>query len=135
MNDDQLAQIMAEIRIIISTYNVRVIVVYWNTQYVHHEEFMPEDVLSPQFSLDARGGGGTGFYKVWEWIDEQDEIDPKGIVFFTDCETGEWPEEEPDCPVVWAQVAGFHGSYINSYVRYMPDYGVHVKIPVLRGGA
>jgi predicted metal-dependent peptidase len=135
LNDEQLAQIMAEIRIIISTYNVRVIVVYWNTQYVHHEEFMPEDVLSPEFSLDARGGGGTGFYKVWDWIDEQDEIDPKGIVFFTDCETSEWPTEEPECPVVWAQVAGFHGSYINSDTHLMPDYGVHVKIPMSRGGA
>jgi predicted metal-dependent peptidase len=133
LNDDQLAQIMAEIRTIISTFNVRVIVVYWNTQYVHHEEFMPEDVLSPDFSLDARGGGGTGFSRCWDWADDQEEIDPKGIVFFTDCETDEWPEEEPDCPVIWAQVADGSGSYVTHYIDDMPDYGSHVRIPTFKG--
>lgn len=131
LNDRQLAQIMAEIRQIIDQFNVRVIVVYWNTQYQFHEEFYPEDILQPGWKLAGKGGGGTGFSRCWDWLDEQDEIDPAGIVFFTDCETRQWPEEEPDVPVIWAQVPDRNGRYDHNYIRSMPNYGTHVTIPMM----
>ena len=131
LDDDQLAQIMAEARSIIEQFNVRVIVVYWNTKYVYHEEFLPEDILDPDFSLDASGHGGTNFTEVWSWIDEQDDIVPEGIVFFTDIETSNWPVNDPGVPVIWAQVSN-SGSYSDSYHKYMPDYGSRVKIPYVR---
>lgn len=132
LSDSQLEQIMAEIREIVSGFNVRVIVVYWNTEYKGHEEFYPEDVMNPNFKLNATGSGGTSFKGCWDWIDTQDEIDPRGIVFFTDCETRAWPVEEPDCPVIWAQVPDSRGNYESKYIGSMPDYGSHVRIPVFR---
>jgi predicted metal-dependent peptidase len=136
LHDDQLAQIMGEARAIIEQFNVRVIVVYWNTKYVYHEEFLPEDILDPSFSLNIKGGsGGTAFGKCWEWIDEQDDIVPEGIVFFTDIETSDWPMEHPGVDVIWAQVSN-SGRYSDNYHTYMPDYGKRVKIPyVAAGGA
>jgi predicted metal-dependent peptidase len=134
LGDDQLTQIMSEARSIIEQFKVRVIVVYWNTQYVYHEEFLPEDVLDPSFKLSAVGRGGTCFTKCWEWIDEQDDIDPEGIVFFTDIETTDWPVKDPGIPVIWAQVSN-GGSYSDHYQTHMPEYGSRVKIPYVKAGA
>jgi predicted metal-dependent peptidase len=128
LSNNQLVQIKAEIRAIVSMYNVRIIVVYWNTQYVGHEEFFPEDVFSFDFKLNAKAGGGTNFKDCWDWYEKQEDIDPKGIVFFTDCECNDWPMEEPSFPVVWCQVAD-SGRYVNTYIRKMPNYGTLVKVP------
>jgi predicted metal-dependent peptidase len=124
-----LTQIMAEVRSIIELFKVRVICVYWNTEYTHHEEFLPEDILSADWGLEVESGGGTNFANCWDWLDEQDEIDPEGIVFFTDFECRDWPMEDPGVPVIWAQVPGFNGSYIRHYDSYMPEYGSRVTIP------
>lgn len=130
LNDDMLSKIMAEIRSIIGAFRCRVIVVYWDTGYNGHEEFNPEDVLDPSWSLTGKGGGGTSFTDCWDFLDDQDEIDPEGIIFFTDCECRRWPEEDPGVPVIWCQVPGSGGTFRDGYQKYMPEYGSRVKIPV-----
>lgn len=129
LKDDMLAQIMAEVRNIIDSFHVRVIVVYWNTKYQFHEEFLPADILDPSWSLAGKGGGGTRFNKAWDWMHEQVDIDPKGIVFFTDYESTQWPMEDPGVPVIWAQVADRTYGHTRAYDSYMPEYGSRVKIP------
>ncbi|MBW2645182.1 MAG: hypothetical protein JRE23_03200 [Deltaproteobacteria bacterium] len=129
LTDEHLAQIMAESRNIIETFQVRVIIVYWNTRYTHHEEFMPEDIFQHDWCLNVASGGGTNFAKCWDWLDTQDEIDPKGIVFFTDFECSDWPQEDPGIPVIWAQVPDYSGQYTRRYDSYVPEYGARVLIP------
>jgi len=46
-----------------------------------------------------RGGGGTRFTPVFDWL-QQTGLNPDLLVYFTDAE-GEFPEQEPDFPVVW----------------------------------
>jgi len=46
-----------------------------------------------------RGGGGTSFRPVFEWVDMQGDK-PDVLVYFTDAE-GEFPRTEPDYPVIW----------------------------------
>ena len=46
-----------------------------------------------------RGGGGTRFTPVFEWIEAQGES-PDLLVYFTDAE-GEFPKQEPCFPVIW----------------------------------
>ena len=48
---------------------------------------------------DLKGGGGTRFTPVFEWI-ERERLRPDLLIYFTDGE-GEFPEREPDYPVVW----------------------------------
>jgi predicted metal-dependent peptidase len=132
LTDEHLAQIMAESRSIIEQFRVRVIVVYWNTQYTHHEEFLPDDILEHDWCLNVTSGGGTNFHGCWDWLDEQDEIDPEGIVFFTDFECQDWPQNDPGVPVIWAQVPDYHGQYTRSYDSYVPEYGSRVIIPKVR---
>jgi predicted metal-dependent peptidase len=46
-----------------------------------------------------RGGGGTRFTPVFEWVEEQG-IAPDLLVYFTDAE-GQFPGLEPRYPVIW----------------------------------
>ena len=52
-----------------------------------------------KFDIEIRGGGGTNFKPVFEWIDQQDAT-PDLLVYFTDAE-GVFPEFEPFFPVTW----------------------------------
>jgi predicted metal-dependent peptidase len=54
-----------------------------------------------EFTLptDMRGGGGTRFTPVFEWLDRQGD-NPDLVVYFTDAE-GEFPKQEPRTPVLW----------------------------------
>jgi len=136
LTDKQLAQIMAEIRVIIMAYNIRVIVIYWDTGFRNMEVFEPIDVMASDWALNARGRGGTNFTHCWYQLEKLDEIsgDPKGIVFFSDNETTQWPLFEPDCPVVWCQVPDDDGRFNDNYSRHMPKYGSRVRIPIDREG-
>jgi len=46
-----------------------------------------------------RGGGGTRFTPVFEWLEGQGSR-PDLLVYFTDAE-GEFPKVEPGFPVIW----------------------------------
>jgi predicted metal-dependent peptidase len=134
VDDEQLAQIATEIQTIVGTYNIRVVVIYWDTKYRDMEVFDAHDVVDPEFRLNIHGRGGTNFGGCWDWLDENMmdfDIDPKAMVFFSDLECSSYPRESPDMPVIWAQVP-YDGSFQHSYIQYLPDYGKHVKVPVYR---
>lgn len=46
-----------------------------------------------------RGGGGTDFRPVFDWLDEQGQR-PELLVYFTDAQ-GQFPRYEPGFPVIW----------------------------------
>ncbi len=48
---------------------------------------------------NIRGGGGTRFTPVFEWVEEQG-LSPDLMVYFTDAE-GEFPKQEARFPVIW----------------------------------
>jgi len=52
-----------------------------------------------QFDVEIRGGGGTSFRPVFDWVEEQDRA-PDLLVYFTDAE-GLFPDVEPNFPVTW----------------------------------
>ncbi len=51
------------------------------------------------FDVELRGGGGTSFRPVFDWVDAQDNA-PGLVIYFTDAE-GIFPESEPGYPVSW----------------------------------
>jgi predicted metal-dependent peptidase len=59
------------------------------------------DVFERGEPIDTKpkGGGGTDFRPVFEWI-EQQGITPACLIFFTDLE-GPFPQTPPDYPVLW----------------------------------
>ncbi|MGE5153641.1 MAG: VWA-like domain-containing protein, partial [Bdellovibrio bacteriovorus] len=48
---------------------------------------------------DLKGGGGTSFAPVFQWI-AKEGIQPDLLVYFTDAD-GEFPKQEPPYPVIW----------------------------------
>jgi predicted metal-dependent peptidase len=49
--------------------------------------------------LDAKGGGGTSFEPVFEWI-EQNNVEPSCVIAITDLD-GTFPDVAPSYPVLW----------------------------------
>lgn len=138
LDSNQLAQIMAEVRKIVSTFHIRVIVAYWDTKFKSLEVFDEEDVIDPTWRLNAVGRGGTRFGKVLDWMDDElpdQEIDPAAVVFFTDLECSDYPDREPDIPWLWAQVPDYHGTFNHSYIKHMPEWGRHVTVPIYKRGS
>lgn len=60
-------------------------------------EFEPWEEF--KLPVDLKGGGGTRFTPVFDWVHRRDR-QPDLLVFFTDAE-GEFPAQEPFYPVLW----------------------------------
>ena len=55
--------------------------------------------------LNVSGGGGTLFQPVFDWV-KDNNIEPEGMIFFTDlCPSDEYPPE-PAYPVLWVSYRG-----------------------------
>ena len=71
-------------------------VVYCDSDIQHVDTFGLHDDIE----LALRGGGGTSFQPVFDWI-EENEINPRCLVYFTDG-YAEFPEQPHSYPVMWA---------------------------------
>ena len=60
-------------------------------------EFEPWDEL--KLPIQFKGGGGTRFTPVFDWVEKQ-SMPPDLLLYFTDAE-GEFPVSEPYYPVIW----------------------------------
>jgi predicted metal-dependent peptidase len=50
--------------------------------------------------LRPKGGGGTSFVELFQWLDQQD-IAPAAVIVLTDM-FGTFPPADPGYPVIWA---------------------------------
>jgi predicted metal-dependent peptidase len=92
----------------------RVTVVYCDCNIQRVEEYAQGD----EMKLTAKGGGGTDFAPVMEWVTEH-ASDAAALVYFTDMECNSWGEQPP-MPVLWA-------SYGSSR-RYKAPFGTVVAV-------
>jgi predicted metal-dependent peptidase len=56
-----------------------------------------------------KGGGGTSFVPVFEWIEEQG-FTPDALLYLTDS-YGDFPKEAPKYPVIWGDISGEPQNY------------------------
>lgn len=96
ISDSMLKQVAAELSAILGDARAEAHVVYCDAAIQGVEYFLPGD-FPP--SLNAKGGGGTDFRSVFEWIEESG-IRPSCLIYFTDLE-GMFPDLEPEFPVLW----------------------------------
>ena len=70
---------------------------FCDTTIRREKRYEPED-----FPVDMNfpGRGGTCVQPVFDWIEEQD-YRPACLVYFTDLDVNDFPDEEPDYPVLW----------------------------------
>ncbi|WP_415716701.1 DUF2201 family putative metallopeptidase [Maridesulfovibrio sp.] len=99
---DELDQFATELSSILETYETTVRVLWCDLEITGEQLFSRADL---PLELQAAGGGGTDFRPVFKWI-EQNYIDPACLVYLSDMECGQFPEHEPDYPVLWARTGG-----------------------------
>lgn len=93
----ELDQFAGEIKAIIRDVRPsRTVVLYHDAEVQDSHEFGPDDMVV----LKPKGGGGTDFNPVFEWIEEQ-RINPAAVVMLTDL-YGPYPSAPPKWPVLWA---------------------------------
>lgn len=79
---------------------------------VEHMDSSADLVANPPV---MEGGGGTSFNPPFVWVEEED-IRPDILVYFTDG-YGDWPDRQPDYPVVWIMTTDV-----------VPPWGEYVKV-------
>lgn len=93
------------------------VVIYWDTRVIEVNEYGPDDDIK----LEAKGGGGTHFQPVLDWVDKE-QLEVKAMICLTDLEIG-GRMTEPDYPVLFC---------VPEYCRREPPFGRVVAVEVER---
>jgi len=94
---EELEQFAAEITAISDEVQPeRIYVVYCDAAVNSVQEFGPSEPIT----LEPKGGGGTDFRPVFDWV-EENAINPACLIYLTDLCCGSYPVA-PDYPVLWA---------------------------------
>ena len=114
---ETLTTLGSELSAILSeTRPERVHVLHADAVVQHVETYEPGDELR----LELRGGGGTDFRPVFEWVERQPDP-PACLIYLTDGE-GTFPAAPPAYPVLWAMVSD------GSRRPPAPPFGLEVPI-------
>ncbi len=117
ITDKDLKVFLSEIKGIMESYDeYRIHVLGWDTE-VHNSEVFTSDNISNIEEFEPGGGGGTDPHCVWSWL-EENQIEPKKLIMFTDyCFFGWSPEQvEQYCDTVWI---------IKGNREAKPEFGVY----------
>ena len=117
MGPQECQQIAAELQAIVDDLQPAFVeVVYCDYAVTHVERFERDETLS----LNPKGGGGTRFKPVFDHFANSDER-YAGMIFFTDMEGDLQECDEPDMPVVWADIG---------YSHPREPFGTRVEVPL-----
>lgn len=121
IGNDELDTFFGEMRMILEEVRPKKISVVFCDAKVHkvQEVSEPEDISS----LKPKGGGGTAFEPVFDWIAKEAE-DVDCLVYLTDG-YGSFPKSQPKYPVLWGDIMCGKG------VKY--PWGDVVEIPIKHG--
>ena len=117
MGKEECDQIAAELQAIVDDLQPSFVeVVYCDYAVTHTERFERDELLE----LRPRGGGGTRFQPVFEHFAETGER-YCGMIYFTDMEGNLDECEEPEMPVIWADIG---------YSHPREPFGTRVEVPL-----
>ena len=105
--------------ILAETKPKRTHVLYFDAKIQRHDEL---DYGALEFSTRPKGGGGTEFRPIFQYL-EDEGIVADAVIVLTDCYGG-FPDEEPPYPVLWASIID-----PKDLGHYLPPFGevVHVS--------
>lgn len=99
ISDEEMSEFLNEIDAIKSQVRARVILQACDAALCEDGPWYYEPWEEFSLPRQFKGGGGTSFKPVFQWLEQQDQ-QPDLVVYFTDAE-GEFPQTEPACPVLW----------------------------------
>ena len=96
---DEIQEFISEIDAIKSQVRARITLLTCDSELNYGCPWTFEAWDEFAMDIDIRGGGGTDFKPVFNWVQEQDSV-PDLLMYFTDAE-GLFPKAEPLYPVLW----------------------------------
>jgi predicted metal-dependent peptidase len=78
------------------------LVIEWDTQVQQVKEYTDQDY---PITLDFKGQGGTRVMSFFDYVDSADEV-PVAAIIFTDLEIIDFPNNDPEFPVLWGSTKG-----------------------------
>lgn len=119
MGDDDLMRAGKLINSVMEIYDSTYTVICCDARVRHVEELTQQDL---PLSLKARGGGGTDFDPVFQWVKENMDMPPVALLYVTDMGGSVRASLEPDFPVMWmdiSKVPSYYGK--RKYTQYYRD--------------
>lgn len=99
VDDKEMNEFMSEVDAIKANMRARITMLPCDAVLAEGAPWVFEPWEEIKLPNEVKGGGGTDFCPVFEWLDLQDQ-QPDLLVYFTDCQ-GEFPDVEPSYPVIW----------------------------------
>ena len=99
VDDKEMSEFISEVDAIKSNMRARITLLPCDAALVEGAPWIFEPWEEINLPNKFKGGGGTDFYPVFEWLDLQDQ-NPDLLVYFTDCK-GTFPDVMPSYPVIW----------------------------------
>lgn len=89
-------------------------VIYVDTKVQGEQDIEPDEPIK----LEIKGRGGTKFSPGFNYI-EENNIEAKAIVYLTDGDADDYPENEPEAPTLWV---------VYNNKRFSPKFGEVIQI-------
>ncbi|QMU62416.1 MAG: hypothetical protein GKR92_12185 [Gammaproteobacteria bacterium] len=99
VDDKEMCEFMSEVDAIKANMRARITILPCDAALAEGAPWVFEPWDEIKLPNELKGGGGTDFCPVFEWIDLQDQ-QPDLLIYFTDCQ-GDFPDIEPNYPVIW----------------------------------
>jgi len=99
ISDEDMRQFVSEIDAIKSQVRARITMHACDAKLVKSGPWVFEPWEEFQIPNKFKGGGGTEFSPIFDWVDQSDS-QPDLLIYFTDAQ-GKIPEHEPHYPVIW----------------------------------
>jgi predicted metal-dependent peptidase len=99
VSDKEMGEFLAEIDAIKGQVRARVTLHACDAQLAEDGPWICEPWEEFKLPREFKGGGGTSFRPVFDWLERADRR-PDLLVYFTDAD-GEFPRQEPAYPVIW----------------------------------
>lgn len=115
---DQLAQFNSELNDIVDRFHCGVHVIHADAEFQKYERFEGYDT---PFVIKPKGGGGTDFRPVFQYVDKQG-LEGGCLLYFTDGYCDQFPKEEPTYPVLWVLYGGMDEE------SFKPPFGEVIKV-------
>lgn len=93
----ELSQFAAEMREIAEAFKCGFKIIWCDAAVAGVQDIEPDEDLE----LNPKGGGGTAFSPVFEYV-EANDINLSALVYFTDGYCDDFPKSEPNYPTMWA---------------------------------
>lgn len=99
IKDEEMNEFLAEIDAIKGQLRARIVLLACDAQLAKGCPWVFEPWEELKLTTAIKGGGGTNFTPVFDWIALQDK-EPEILVYFSDC-IGKFPEHAPNYDVIW----------------------------------